>query len=275
MIIDGKSLAEKIKASLREEISGKNKSAPKRIRLAVVLVGEEKVMGKFVALKQKFGSEIGVDVRIYELPPDISTNKLREKVSEIVHIKENDGVIIQLPLPAQINMQYVLDAIIPEKDPDVLSSKSWGLFSTGKGKIPPPVVGAIKSIFDEYKVELKGKNIVVVGAGRLVGKPVAAWLLNQKATVSVIDENTTNPGNFMKSADIIISGAGKPELIGPGMVKEGVVAIDCGTSEAAGKISGDFDPEVSNKASLFSPVPGGIGPLTVAMLFQNLIELSK
>ncbi len=262
MVVDGKALAEKIKNSLKEEIL----RSGKKIRLAVLKIGSDAVTEKFLEQKKKFAEYIGVDVRIYEAPADISTNKFREKVSEIVHIKENDGVIIQLPLPAQINTQYILDAIIPGKDPDMLSSKSRGL---------SPVVGAIKTIFEEYKVDIKGKNVVVVGAGRLVGKPVATWLLNQGVTVSVVDENTANLENFTKNADIIISGAGKPKIIKPDMVKEGVVAIDCGTSEAAGKISGDFDPEVSKKASLFSPVPGGVGPLTVAMLFKNLIELSK
>ncbi|MBI4059619.1 bifunctional 5,10-methylenetetrahydrofolate dehydrogenase/5,10-methenyltetrahydrofolate cyclohydrolase [Candidatus Giovannonibacteria bacterium] len=262
MVIDGRALAEKIKTELKSEVLG----SQKKIRLAVVKIGSDAATEKFLEQKKKFAEDIGVDVRIYEAPVDISTNKLREKVSEIVHIKENTGVIVQLPLPAQINTQYILDAIIPKKDPDILSSKSRGL---------SPVVRAIDYIFKTYGVELKAKNIVVVGAGRLVGKPIAAWLLNQKATVSVIDENTPNSEHFTNNADIIISGAGKPRIIKPEMVKDGVVAVDCGTSEAAGKISGDFDPEVSNKASLFSPVPGGVGPLTVAMLFKNLIELSK
>ncbi len=271
MIIDGKALAEKIKNLLKEEIS----RSGKKIRLAVIKIGSDTATEKFLEQKKKFAEQIGVDVRIYEIPADISTNKLREKVSEIVHIKENDGVIIQLPLPAQINIQYILDALIPEKDPDMLSSKSWGKFSTGKSQILPPVVGAIKTIFEEYQVEIKDKNIVVVGAGRLVGKPVATWLLNEKATVAVIDENTSDVLRFTLQADVIISGAGKPKLITPDMVKEGVIIIDAGTSESAGKLSGDVDPEVSKKAALFSPVPGGVGPLTVAMLFKNLVELSK
>ena len=262
MIIDGKTLAEKIKAELKSEILKFNK----QIRLAVVKIGSDTVTEKFLEQKKKFAEAIVVDMRIYEVPADISTNKLREKVSEIVHITENTGVIIQLPLPQQINTQYILDAIVPKKDPDMLSSKSRGL---------SPVVRAIDYIFKTYGVELKAKNIVVVGAGRLVGKPVAAWLLNQKAVVSVIDENTPNPENFTRSADIIISGAGKPKIIKPEMVKEGVVIIDAGTSESEGRLSGDVDPEVSKKAALFSPVPGGVGPLTVAMLFKNLIELSK
>lgn len=271
MIIDGKKLAEEIKTELKTEVLklGKN------IRLAVVQAGEDKVTEKFLEQKKRFGKEIRADVRVYDLPEDITTNKLREKLAEIVHIKENTGVIVQLPLPKQINTQYILDGIIPEKDPDMLSSKSVGLFSSGRSKILPPVVGAIKHIFDKNNVEVKGKKVTVLGAGRLVGKPVAAWLIGQGAAVTVIDENTADPTLHTMDADIIISGVGEPNLIGPQMVKRGVVAVDCGTSEEAGKLLGDFDPKVAEKASLFTPVPGGVGPLTVAMLFKNLVELTK
>ncbi|OGF69951.1 hypothetical protein A3H65_02835 [Candidatus Giovannonibacteria bacterium RIFCSPLOWO2_02_FULL_45_14] len=271
MIVDGKAIAQKIKSALKEEIS----RSKRKIRLAVLKVGDDPVTAKYLEVKKKFAEAIGVDVRIYEVPVDISNNKLRERLSEIVHIEENDGVIVQLPMPAGINMQYILDAITLEKDPDMLSSKSWGKFSTGKSKIFPPVVGAIKTIFDENKTELKGKNAVVVGAGRLVGKPVAAWLIGEGTTVSVIDENTKNPEDYTKKADIIISGVGKPRLIKADMVRDGVVAIDCGTSESSGTVSGDIDLDVSKKASTFAPVPGGVGPITIAMLFRNLIELSK
>jgi methylenetetrahydrofolate dehydrogenase (NADP+) / methenyltetrahydrofolate cyclohydrolase len=262
MIIDGEALAEKIKAELKSEIL----NSGKKLRLAVVKVGGDAATEKFLAQKKKFAEDVGVDVRIYELPEDISTKKLREKVSEIVRIKENIGVIVQLPLPPQINTQYILDAIVPNKDPDALSSKT---------RILSPVVSAIKTIFSSYEVRLRKKDIVVVGAGRLVGKPIVNWLINEGATVSVVDENTKELENYTKKADIIISGAGRPGLITSDMVKDGVVVIDAGTSEAAGKLAGDVLSEVSKKASLFTPVPGGVGPITVAMLFKNLVLLSK
>src|SRR3989344_1756700 len=248
MIIDGKNLAEEIKNSLKDEVS----KIGKKIRLAVIQVGKNPVTEKFLEQKKLFGGAVGIDVRMYELPENVSTNQLREKLAEIVHIKENTGVIIQLPLPKQINphtnlfgvgvnTQYILDGIIPEKDPDMLSSKSIGLFSSGRSKILPPVVGAIKHIFDKNNVDAKGKKVTVIGAGRLVGKPVAVWLINQGAAVSVIDENIADPTLHTMDADIIISGVGKPNLITPDMVKEGVIAIDCGTSESEGKVVGDLD----------------------------------
>lgn len=271
MIIDGKKLAEEIKAELKTEVFKLNK----KLRLAVIKIGNDKVTEKFLEQKKLFGSAVGIDVREYALPNDITTNKLRKKIAEIIHIKENTGVIVQLPLPKQINAQYILEGIIPEKDPDMLSSKSIGAFSVGRNKILPPVVGAIKYIFDRNNVDVKSKKVTVIGAGRLVGKPVATWLINQGAAVTIIDENTIDPTLHTMDADILISGAREPNLVGPQMIKSGVIAIDCGTSEYAGRLLGDFNPKVAKKALLFSPVPGGVGPLTVAMLFKNLVELAK
>jgi methylenetetrahydrofolate dehydrogenase (NADP+)/methenyltetrahydrofolate cyclohydrolase len=220
---------------------------------------------KFIERKIKFAEDIGAETRIYELPQDISTSQLRQKMAEISHILENDGVILQLPLPEQIKTQYVLNGIIASKDVDVLSSRAFGDFATGHSKILPPVVGAIKLIFEKYNVDVRNKNIVIVGAGRLVGKPAAIWLINQEATVSILNEFTPDISEFTKKADIIISGVGKKNLITPDMIKDGVVIIDVG----------DADPGVAEKASLFTPAIGGLGPLTVAMVFKNLIELNK
>lgn len=271
MIVDGKKLAEEIKTELSSVVSGMGK----KLRLAVIYVGKNNVTDKFLEQKKKFSSAVGIDLRIYNIEESVTTNQLRKKLAEIVHIKENTGVIVQLPLPKQINTQYILDGIIPEKDPDMLSSKSVGAFSTGRSKILHPVVGAVKFIFKNYGIELKAKKVVVLGTGRLVGKPIATWLINEGATVTAIDENTTDPTLHTINADILISGMGMPNLIKPDMVRDGVVAIDCGTSEAIGKIAGDLDPAISEKASLFTPVPGGVGPLTVAMLFKNLVELGR
>lgn len=271
MIIDGKKLAEEIKNSLREKIlSFKTKS-----RLAIVKIGSNSVTEKFLEQKKKFARDVGIDVRIYEFGENISTNQLRKEVSKIVHIEKNSGVIVQLPLPKSINTQYILDTIPPEKDPDMLSSKSFGLFATGRSKILPPVVGAVKFILENNSIDSRHKVVVIVGAGRLVGKPIAMWFINQEATVSVLNEYTPDIKHLTFVADIIISGVGNTNIVTSDMVKEGVVAIDCGTSELQGRLVGDFDPGVAKKASLFTPTPGGVGPLTVAMLFHNLVELSK
>src|SRR3989344_1026251 len=237
MIVDGKKLAEDIKASLKEEVSKLAKSAGRRIRLAVVQAGDGAVAQKFLEQKKKFGDAVGVDVRVYDLPEDISTNKLRKKLAEIVRIAENTGVVVQLPLPKQINSQYILDGIIPEKDPDMLSSKSTGAFSTGRSKIFPPVVAAVKHIFEKNGVEVKGKRAVVLGTGKLVGKPITMWLISEGAAVTAIDENTTDPTLHTRNAEILVSGVGMPGLIKAAVVSDGVVAIDCGTAEANGKLA--------------------------------------
>lgn len=271
MTVDGKKLTEGIKILLREKVL----MLEKKIRLAIIKIGSDAVAEKFLERKKKFAGDIGISTRVYDFSESISTTNLRKEVSNIVHIEENTGVIVQLPLPKSIKTDYILDVLYPQKDPDILSSKSLGLFTTGRSKILPPVVGAVNHIFSVHGIELMTKSVVVVGAGRLVGKPISTWLINQNVTVTVLNEYTLDYKRFMLNADIIISGAGKPNLINSYMVKDGVVAIDCGTSEAEGRLVGDINPEVAKKASLFTPVPGGVGPLTVAMLFSNLVELAK
>lgn len=276
MLIDGRKIAEEIKEELKNQI----KKSGKKLKLAIVQVGENEISKKFIERKVKFAEDIGVKTRIYNLPAEISTSQLRKKMAEICHIKENDGVILQLPLPEYINTQYVLNGIVPKKDVDVLSSRSFGDFVTGRSKVLPPLVGVIKIIFEKYNIEPVGKNIIVIGRGILVGKPIANWLINEGVTVSVLNSQTLNPSGYTLMADVIISGVGKQGLIKPEMVKDGGVIIDAGTSPStssgqSAKLIGDFDPAVEDKTSLFTPVPGGVGPITVAMLFKNLVELNK
>lgn len=271
-LFDGKKLSKKILEEVKKEIT----DSKRKLRLAVVMAGENPVAEKFIERKKKTAKEIGVDVRTYSFDVSISTSELRGRLAEIVHEEKNTGVIVQLPLPGHINAQYILNAVPPEKDVDVLSAKALGNFFVGKPAVMPPVVGAIKAFFDEHQLEAEGKYAVVVGAGRLVGRPAAVWLMNEGATVSVVNEYTKDIAGFTSQADIVISGVGIPKLITADWIKEGAVVIDAGTSESEGKIVGDVDfDSVSQKAFYVTPVPGGIGPLTVAMLFKNLLILSK
>lgn len=245
-------------------------------RLAVVVVGKDPVVAKFIEQKKKAAESVGIEVRIYPFEEKVTTNELRKRLAEIVHEKKNTGVIVQLPLPAHVNSQYILNAVTPGKDADMLSSRALGNFVTGKSAIFPPVVGAARALFEEYGIDYKNKYIAVVGAGNLVGKPMALWLLNEKTTFSVVRSSTKNPEEFLRRADVIISGIGKPKFITADMVKEGAVIIDAGTSESAGKIAGDVDfDSVSPKASFITPIPGGVGPVTVAVLLKNLVMLTK
>lgn len=272
ILLDGKKLSQKILAELKQEIS----SISDKLRLAAVVTSEDPVVRKFVEQKKKAAEELGIDLRIYPFPENITTNELRKRLAEIVHEKRNTGVIIQLPLPEHINTQYILNAIVTEKDVDMLASKSLGNLVVGKSFLLPPVAGAIKAIFEEYGVDYRHKYTVIVGSGNLVGRPAALWLLGEKATFSVIESAAKNPQELLRMADIIISGIGRPKWIIGEMIKEGAVAIDAGTSESAGKLVGDMDfDSVAPKASYITPVPGGVGPVAVAMLFKNLVTLAK
>ena len=200
-ILDGKRLSEKLLSGLKEEFL----KLPKKPLLAAVTVGDDAATRSFLAQKKKIAAELGVDLRMYEHQASISTNALRKRVALIVHDAEPDGVIIQLPLPEEINAQYILNAVPPEKDVDVLSARSVGDCGGGKPRALPPVVGAIKALFDEYGIEYQKKHILVIGAGRLVGKPVALWLLEEKVSFTIVDEYTPDISPFTKSADIIIT----------------------------------------------------------------------
>lgn len=271
ILLDGKKLSQKILDEAKRKIA----EFSEKLRLGVVVVGEDPAVKKFIQQKKKAAEAVGIDVRLYPFDAAITTNELRRRLAEIVHEKRNTGVIIQLPLPEQINTQYILNSVTPEKDVDMLSARAIGNFATGKSRILPPVAGAVKAFFEEYEIDYKSKYIVVAGAGKLVGKPVALWLLNEKATFSVIRSAAEKPEEFLRRADIIISGVGKPKFITGGMVKDGVVIIDAGTSESEGKIAGDVDFEsVAPKAAYITPVPGGVGPVTVAMLLRNLVTLA-
>ena len=272
VLLDGKQLAEKIIAELKAEVASLNK----KLRLAVIVVGNDPVVTKFIAQKRKVAEQIGIDFRIFPFEGAVTSSELRSRVAEIVHEKKNTGVIIQLPLPAHIGKQHMLNAIIPQKDVDVLSSRAIGNVVAGTNPVISPVASAVKALFEEYKIEYVGKHIVIMGAGALVGKPVALWLLKEKIGYSIVTEETPNIADVLMQADIVISGIGKPKFITGDMVKNNVVIIDAGTSESAGKLSGDVDfDSVNLKASYITPVPGGVGPVTVAMLFKNLVELAK
>jgi len=274
-IVDGKKLAEEIKDELKKDIA----AFGKKIKLAVIYIGGNTASESFIKRKKVFGASVGVEVEVKKPKEETwkSREKLRARISQITHDKKNTGVIIQLPLPDEIKQRtpYILDSISANKDVDVLSSEAVGKLTNGRMDIIPPVAGAIKYIVEKNNIELNGKNIVVVGEGSLVGKPVALWLLSQRLPFAVLTSKSPNFSETIARADVIISGVGKAGLIKKDMVKDGVIAIDAGTSGDSGQLKGDFEPDVAEKTSLFTPVPGGVGPLTVAMLFKNLVILSQ
>jgi methylenetetrahydrofolate dehydrogenase (NADP+)/methenyltetrahydrofolate cyclohydrolase len=272
MVIDGKKLSQDIIEKFKKE----RELIPKKIRLAVVLVGDNPASLSFIKQKEKIAKELNIDFRLYQYPETIKTKELRKKVNEICRVTYNRGVVVQLPLPDSINSQVVLNALLPLKDPDILSEKNLGGFYTNRLKVLPPVVEAIKFLLEKYQINPEGKNVLIIGRGQLVGKPVGLWFIHQRTTVTVANSQTKNLENLIKTADIIVTSAGKPNLITAEIVKEGVVIFDAAVVSEVGKLKGDCDfDSLKDKTALITPVPGGLGPLTVAFLFKNLLELVK
>jgi len=270
-ILNGKKLSEKILVNFKKEI----KKSKRQLTLTVVQVGENPVSQIFINQKKKACEKIGLGFRLFKFPAKISTLELRKEIEKIVKNPANSGIIIQLPLPKKFLPEEFLNLISEEKDIDVLSEKSLGKFYQGTLKILPPTVDGILRLLKNYKIKLLGKNVVIIGAGRLVGFPLAIQLLREKATVSVLNEFTKDAPFFTKKADILVSAVGKPNLIKGNLVKKGAVVIDAGTSMPKGKLAGDVDfKSVSQKTSYITPVPGGVGPLTVACLLENLVKLN-
>jgi len=263
MVIDGRKIAEEILEETKNEIQ---KSGLK-LKLAAVLVGGHAESRKFLKLKEIAAKKIGIDFRLYEFPANITTQELHKEITNIIKVKINSGIIIELPLPKHINAQYILNAVPEEKDPDVLSQKAQGVFFANRSPILPPAVEAVRVILRHSKINLKGKNCTVFGYGLLVGKPVSHWLASQGTTVSIVNEFTPNPADLSRTADIIVSGVDKPNLVTADMVKDGAIVIDFAKDV-------DFE-KVASKASFITPPIGGVGPIVVAAVLKNLIILAN
>lgn len=282
MILDGKLLSSEI-------LEGLKKRAPAKAMLAVILVGQDPASIHFLRQKERACAKLGINFLLKRYPATLSRNRLKKEIEALVQKPRITAIIIQLPLPKRLgNPAEFLNQIPREKDADVLGSAAFGAFATGDETILPPVVGAIKTICEKRNISLKGKNAVIVGRGPLVGKPAAIWFINRGATVSVLNSKTKNLQKFTKSADILVTGVGKPGFIRGKMVKRGAAVFDAGYATKngkprinrktiiRGKPAGDVDfKSVSPKASLITPVPGGIGPLTVVMLLKNVIALAE
>lgn len=267
MRVDGKKIRDGIKERLTKDVS----LLEEKPQLNVVYVGENAVIDRYVGIKESFGHDIGVEVKIHRFLADIEERELMGNVTALVD--EGQPIIVQLPLPEHLNVETILDLVPHSLDPDMLSAESAEMFKEGKSAILPPVVASVKEILDYHCVDLDDKNIVIVGEGKLVGEPVRTWLINEGHSPVVLEKGGDQ--SVLLDADIVISGAGDPHFIKPDMVKEGVVLIDAGTSDAAGVTMGDIDLACEDKATVFAAVPGGVGPITVAKLFENTVNLSR
>lgn len=271
MRISGKEIQYKIKEWVSEAVS----QSGQPLHLVVISAGDNPVTRNFVNIKKRFAEDVGVLFSERSFPNDVSSIQLEKTIHELNAGQTITGIIVQLPLPSHLDTDAVLASIAPTKDVDVLSAKSYALFQEGISAILPPVTGAIAEICTRHTVTIKGRSVVILGNGRLVGAPTAVWFRTQGGRVTVFDKlNPPSPADI-KSADIIVCGMGQAGYIKPDMIKEGVVLFDAGTSESHGVIVGDVDPHCEEIASIFTPVPGGIGPITVAMIFCNLLTLNN
>src|SRR3989344_5889438 len=280
MTINGRQVADEVLEGLKKEVAALRRAQGEPLRLAAVLVysGGSEGLGlkKFVELKEKAAKSIGVGFKSYFFDENISEDDLKKEVEKISVKQEINGVFIELPLPPNINPQNILDAIPAGKDLDVLSKPNQDKFFVGDFRVLPPAVESVRVVFEKYNINLVGKKVAVFGYGFLIGKPISYWLSKQGAEASIIRSKTENPAEVSARADIIISGVGKPGLITGNMIKEGAIIIDFGYGKKDGKMVGDVDFEsVSSRASLITPVPGGMGPVLIAVVLKNLVLLNS
>lgn len=270
MIIDGKQIQYELKNMLSEQV----RAHGKRITLAVIITHETLAIRKFVELKQRFGHDIGVAVEPIVLGTmDMKTEKLLQLLLHTT--RTADGIVLQLPLYPKLELAPILKLFPLSHDVDVLGETGFQQFKERTLPFKPPVVAAFEEVLARTHVMLSGKKVLVVGEGHLVGEPAAIWAEHLGARVTTVNAATPDIGVHSADADVIISGAGSPGLIQPNMIKDGVVLLDAGTSEVEGVLAGDIDPACAEKALIYTPTPGGIGPITIAKLFENLMTLVR
>ena len=269
MILDGKLVSNEIKSELKKYIDDNNL----KIGMAVIQVGDNPASNVYIKNKAKVAESLGVNFEHYKFDIDITEDVIISKIEKLNNNDNIHGIIVQLPLPEHLDKDLIVNSINEEKDIDGLTSKNIGnLFSNSEGIISCTPYGIMK-LLEYYNIDLEGKNAVIVGRSNLVGKPLVELLLRKNATVTICHSKTKKLKDYTKKADILIAAVGKKHLITKNMVKKGAVIVDVGINREDNKLYGDVDfDKVKNKASYITPVPGGIGPMTVAMLFYNLIK---
>jgi methylenetetrahydrofolate dehydrogenase (NADP+) / methenyltetrahydrofolate cyclohydrolase len=271
-ILDGKAVAQKIKLDMAAQV----KSLSRQPGLGTILVGDDPGSVSYVAGKHRDCAEVGIASIRIDLPATASESEILQAVTQLNNEANCTGFIVQLPLPKGVDAQKVLTAVDPGKDADGLHPFNLGNLVLDKPSITPCTPKAILALLAEYKVELSGKSVLIIGRGTTVGRPLSI-LISQKptnATVTLAHTATKNLAELMKSADVIIAAIGKAHFIKPEMIKNGAVVIDVGITRTGAGLLGDVDPKVKEVASYFAPMPGGVGPMTRAMLLTNLIELA-
>lgn len=275
-IIDGKKISSEVKLSVKQEVSLLNGKGIK-VCLAVVIVGDNKASRVYVNSKKKTCADLGIESREYALSKETSQDELLDLVEKLNNDKEVNGILVQLPLPEQIDENKIIESINPIKDVDAFHAKSVGKIMIGDYDFLPCTPAGCMDLIHSTGVDICGKNCVVVGRSNIVGKPMAMLLLHESGTVTICHSKTKNLKEICRQADILVAAVGKANLITGDMVKEGAVVIDVGMNRLEnGKLCGDVDfDEVSKIAGHITPVPGGVGPMTIATLMKNTVMATK
>ena len=277
ILLDGKALSEKIKEEVKVEVAQLVEEKQITPGLAVILVGNDAASATYVASKAKSCKNAGIYSVVHEMPETITQEELLETIARMNENPKLDGILVQLPLPKHIDTTVVLEAINPLKDVDGFHPYNVGRMVSNLDAFLPATPFGVMRMFQEYGIELSGKNVVVIGSSDIVGKPMASLLINAKATVTVCNSRTKDLKAHTLAADIVVIAVGVPFLLKGDMVKDGAVVIDVGINRLeTGKLVGDADFEsLKDKCSHLTPVPGGVGPMTIGMLLKNTIKAAK
>src|SRR3989344_837651 len=274
-IIEGKKVAEKIYKKLNDDIFDLNEQLIEP-GLAIIQIGNDPASEVYVEKKIEKAKELGLFAKRVPMTSSVSFEQVAEQIKKLNGDDTIHGMIVQMPLPKQLDPVKVMELINPEKDVDGFSSVNQGRLFAGKPYFVPATPKGIIELIKSTGTKIEGKNCVIVGRSNIVGKPIAMLLLNENATVTICHSKTKNLAGVTSKADILVSAVGTPGLIRENMVKKGAVVIDVGTTKIAGKLIGDVDFEkVKKKAAWITPVPGGVGPVTIASLMQNTVDAAK
>lgn len=273
MILNGRELSEKIQESVRKEIAESGLTPC----LATVIVGEDPASQMYVRMKHRACENVGIKSAGVELPAESTTEEILKAVSELNADPSVHGILVQLPLPPHADTEKVIESVSPEKDVDGFHPYNLGRLFSGRPDFVPCTPGGIMTILSEYGINPEGKRAVVIGRSVDVGRPMAALLINANATVTVCHSRTKNLEDEIRNADIVVSAIGRAKFIRENMIRDGAVVIDVGINQDGnGKLCGDVDFEnVERKSSAITPVPGGVGPMTIATLMQNTLKSAK
>lgn len=275
-IIDGKALAKKIRSNLKLDCDELKKKGilPK---LAVILVGDDSASKVYVRNKNRACEEVGIDFEEYLLNADITQEQLINLINSLNNKKDVHGILLQSPIPSHLDINEAFRTISPEKDVDGFNPLNVGKLALGQDTFVSCTPYGVIKMFEEYNIDLEGKNLTIIGRSNIVGKPLIQCCLNKNATVTVCHSRTKNLKEHTKNADVVIAAIGKAKFITADMIKENAVVIDVGINrDEDGKLVGDVDFEnVEKKVSYITPVPGGVGPMTIAMLMNNVIKAAK